>query len=269
MLKTVSYTPEQNSFCIYTCCFPSERRTVQDLFSLKLQQLQSPPRIYLVLRDSVSRQEGFPVSLSFEVMEEECDSRHPCYSSASSISCSTLHHRSFRVFDKHNSSSRSPLSTSRHLSLPMLTSILLTFILLTSSVISVVSSCGYPGSPGHASVAFSSESIETGTVATYTCDNGYELLGPPRRTCTDNGTWVPQGIPFCGEWLFFVMIPLSSHIMTMTTPSGYYQKPSQQASQINWHNRKAINIVKRDFNISVFALEIIFTETFLDVVLSF
>lgn len=59
--------------------------------------------------------------------------------------------------------------------------------------------CGYPGSPAHASVAFSSEAIESGTVATYTCDNGYELLGPPRRTCSENGTWVPQGIPFCGE----------------------------------------------------------------------
>lgn len=62
--------------------------------------------------------------------------------------------------------------------------------------------CGYPGSPGHASVAFSSETIEAGTVATYTCDNGYELLGPPRRTCTENGTWIPQGIPFCGKSLF-------------------------------------------------------------------
>jgi hypothetical protein len=59
--------------------------------------------------------------------------------------------------------------------------------------------CGYPGSPGHASVAFSSETIESGTIATYTCDNGYELLGPPRRTCAENGTWVPPGIPFCGK----------------------------------------------------------------------
>lgn len=59
--------------------------------------------------------------------------------------------------------------------------------------------CGYPGSPAHASVAFTTEAIETGTIATYTCDNGYELLGPPRRTCAENGTWVPQGIPFCGK----------------------------------------------------------------------
>ena len=64
----------------------------------------------------------------------------------------------------------------------------------------VVNSCGYPGSPGHASVTFSSETIEPGTVATYTCDNGYELLGPPRRTCAENGTWVPSGVPFCGKW---------------------------------------------------------------------
>ncbi|RWS10699.1 sushi: von Willebrand factor type A: EGF and pentraxin domain-containing protein 1-like protein [Dinothrombium tinctorium] len=57
--------------------------------------------------------------------------------------------------------------------------------------------CGYPGSPAHASVSFTTEFIEIGTVATYTCDNGYELLGPPRRTCSSNGTWVPQGVPFC------------------------------------------------------------------------
>ena len=73
-----------------------------------------------------------------------------------------------------------------------------------SVFVNAVNGCGYPGSPGHASVAFSSEAIEAGTVATYTCDNGYELLGPPRRTCTENGTWIPQGIPFCGRFSFFI-----------------------------------------------------------------
>lgn len=73
-----------------------------------------------------------------------------------------------------------------------------------------VSACGYPGSPGHASVAFTSETIEAGTVATYTCDNGYELLGPPRRTCTENGTWVPQGIPFCGKFCITHLINIKS-----------------------------------------------------------
>lgn len=41
--------------------------------------------------------------------------------------------------------------------------------------------------------------IQTGTIATYTCDNGYELLGPARRSCNENGTWTPLGIPFCGK----------------------------------------------------------------------
>jgi len=63
-----------------------------------------------------------------------------------------------------------------------------------------VDSCGYPGSPAHASVSLTTDFIETGTIATYTCDNGYELLGPSRRTCNQNGTWTPVGIPFCGEF---------------------------------------------------------------------
>lgn len=58
--------------------------------------------------------------------------------------------------------------------------------------------CNYPGSPAHASVAFTNDKMLSGTVATYTCDNGYELLGPSRRVCQANGTWTPMGIPFCG-----------------------------------------------------------------------
>ncbi|GBM26179.1 Sushi, von Willebrand factor type A, EGF and pentraxin domain-containing protein 1 [Araneus ventricosus] len=60
-----------------------------------------------------------------------------------------------------------------------------------------VNACGYPGSPAHASVSFSTEVIGPATVATYTCDSGFEILGPARRVCTANGTWTPQGIPFC------------------------------------------------------------------------
>ncbi|XP_055927672.1 CUB and sushi domain-containing protein 3-like isoform X2 [Argiope bruennichi] len=60
-----------------------------------------------------------------------------------------------------------------------------------------VNACGYPGSPAHASISFSTEVIGPGTVATYTCDSGFEILGPARRVCTANGTWTPQGIPFC------------------------------------------------------------------------
>lgn len=59
--------------------------------------------------------------------------------------------------------------------------------------------CGYPGSPAHASVTFNTSQVVAGTAASYTCDNGYELLGPPRRICQSNGTWSPVGIPFCGK----------------------------------------------------------------------
>ena len=60
-------------------------------------------------------------------------------------------------------------------------------------------SCGFPGAPAHSTVEFSSSNVGPGTVARYTCDRGFELLGPARRICNTNGTWVPQGIPFCGK----------------------------------------------------------------------
>ena len=68
----------------------------------------------------------------------------------------------------------------------------------------VSSLCGYPGAPAHSSVQFSagaadSSALEAGTIAEYNCDRGFELLGPARRVCGDNGTWAPQGIPFCGQ----------------------------------------------------------------------
>ena len=60
--------------------------------------------------------------------------------------------------------------------------------------------CGFPGAPAHSTVSFSpSDVVREGTVATYGCDRGFELLGPARRVCGNNGTWGPQGIPFCGE----------------------------------------------------------------------
>ncbi|KAH9412532.1 C-type lectin (CTL) or carbohydrate-recognition domain (CRD) [Dermatophagoides pteronyssinus] len=63
--------------------------------------------------------------------------------------------------------------------------------------------CNYPGSPAHASVTFTNERMVSGTIATYTCDNGYELLGPSRRLCHQNGTWTPLGIPFCDQDGYF------------------------------------------------------------------
>lgn len=38
------------------------------------------------------------------------------------------------------------------------------------------------------------------TVATYSCERGFELLGPARRQCQSDGTWTPEGVPFCGKF---------------------------------------------------------------------
>ncbi|XP_003691067.1 uncharacterized protein LOC100863755 isoform X1 [Apis florea] len=73
--------------------------------------------------------------------------------------------------------------------------------------------CGYPGAPAHSSVRFTGASAEDvideedallkdtvlleGTVATYSCERGFELLGPARRQCQVDGSWTPEGVPFC------------------------------------------------------------------------
>ncbi|KAJ2954068.1 hypothetical protein O0L34_g2282 [Tuta absoluta] len=62
---------------------------------------------------------------------------------------------------------------------------------------SACANCGFPGAPAHSSVSFSEEPPSEGTVATYLCEPGFELLGPSRRRCGSDGRWVPDGIPFC------------------------------------------------------------------------
>ncbi|XP_037084905.1 seizure 6-like protein 2 [Pollicipes pollicipes] len=57
--------------------------------------------------------------------------------------------------------------------------------------------CGFPGAPAHSSVTFSTAQIRPGSAASYTCERGFELLGPARRVCRVNGTWTPDAIPFC------------------------------------------------------------------------
>lgn len=61
------------------------------------------------------------------------------------------------------------------------------------------SSCSFPGAPAHSTVQFTDDSLASGTVASYSCERGFELLGPARRVC-DSGQWVPEGIPFCGKY---------------------------------------------------------------------
>ncbi|KAG7189470.1 hypothetical protein KM043_017165 [Ampulex compressa] len=73
--------------------------------------------------------------------------------------------------------------------------------------------CGYPGAPAHSTVTFTipgaddvideedalleDTRLPVSTVATYTCERGFELLGPARRQCQADGTWTPEGVPFC------------------------------------------------------------------------
>jgi len=72
------------------------------------------------------------------------------------------------------------------------------FVSLLIATVSSDSSCGFPGAPAHSTVKFSpGEDVREGTIAKYSCDRGFELLGPARRVCANNGTWSPQGIPFC------------------------------------------------------------------------
>ncbi|XP_073975480.1 CUB and Sushi multiple domains furrowed [Rhodnius prolixus] len=57
--------------------------------------------------------------------------------------------------------------------------------------------CGHPAVPANAKLALSSESLDPGTIATYTCDDGYELFGSPTSTCSASGVWQGE-LPFCG-----------------------------------------------------------------------
>ncbi|XP_076364802.1 sushi, von Willebrand factor type A, EGF and pentraxin domain-containing protein 1-like isoform X2 [Tachypleus tridentatus] len=78
--------------------------------------------------------------------------------------------------------------------------------------------CGYPGSPAHASVKFTNEVISRGTEAIYNCDRGFELLGPSRRVCGENGTWIPSGIPFCVLNVAAGKAPMQSSIVGQGIP---------------------------------------------------
>ncbi|XP_053624020.1 CUB and sushi domain-containing protein 3 isoform X2 [Plodia interpunctella] len=57
--------------------------------------------------------------------------------------------------------------------------------------------CRFPGAPAHSLVSFSDEALSEGTVASYSCERGFELLGPARRACGAGGRWTPDGVPFC------------------------------------------------------------------------
>jgi len=74
-----------------------------------------------------------------------------------------------------------------------------------------VLSCGYPGAPAHSSLTFSAQKLGPNVVATYACERGFELLGPARRVCQEDGKWAPEGIPFCGKLYFNYLWFLKIH----------------------------------------------------------
>ncbi|GLV42687.1 furrowed [Carabus blaptoides fortunei] len=57
--------------------------------------------------------------------------------------------------------------------------------------------CGHPAVPPNARVTLSSKTLETGTLATYLCDEGYETFGGSSLTCSPAGRWIGE-MPFCG-----------------------------------------------------------------------
>ena len=61
-------------------------------------------------------------------------------------------------------------------------------------VLSVVVTCGDPGTPSNGQRDLANQNF--GTEVTYTCDVGYELEGSRRRTCQANGLWSGQ-LPEC------------------------------------------------------------------------
>ena len=62
------------------------------------------------------------------------------------------------------------------------------------------SSCGYPGSPRNGSVDSAVMLYRQGEEVTFTCQEGFVLFGPDKRTCRRNGTW-SDTIPECSKYM--------------------------------------------------------------------
>lgn len=49
--------------------------------------------------------------------------------------------------------------------------------------------CQRPGDIGQGSVTVNDQQYNAGAVATYSCNDGYQLMGNSQRTCGENGDW--------------------------------------------------------------------------------
>lgn len=76
--------------------------------------------------------------------------------------------------------------------------------------------CGHPAVPPNAKVSLASDTdIVPGTVATYECDDGYELFGAHQRECTLRGDWTSEP-PFCGKPRTYNVFKCRMEVITNT-----------------------------------------------------
>lgn len=62
--------------------------------------------------------------------------------------------------------------------------------------------CTFPGYSLHSTIKFEPQTPENtfypvDTLAIYSCDDKYDLIGPKQRICSYNNTWLPIEMPFC------------------------------------------------------------------------
>ena len=70
--------------------------------------------------------------------------------------------------------------------------------------------CGDPGTPSNGDVSLSA-STKLGSIATYTCDTGYNLVGSSKRTCQAEGRWSGE-LPSC-EGKLTLLLPKYQYLI--------------------------------------------------------
>ncbi|XP_060535402.1 uncharacterized protein LOC132707526 isoform X2 [Cylas formicarius] len=100
--------------------------------------------------------------------------------------------------------------------------------------------CRFPGAPAHSSIVFSDENLGPGTVATYTCERGFELLGPSRRVC-ENSVWLPEGIPFC-----VLNVAAGKAPMQVSTEGGGIPQKAIDGSTSAFFNKETCTLTKSE-----------------------
>lgn len=92
----------------------------------------------------------------------------------------------------------------------------------SSLLFAATRTCPHPAVPLYAHITLSDEShIRPGSIASYRCDDGYELFGSAVRTCNHNGVWSGE-LPYCAV-------------------NVAYGKPSNQSSTIRGGDSRNAN----------------------------